>query len=120
MKKIMAILGGIGVIYAAGYAGSSTHALARDHFQGSILESVAATFNITDSIIAQQKSNSNRKRIIDAIEEAIRDTGSLEAKDRLRDLRRQWESDHKRLNNAVDIRRQMIASMAKRQNVSMR
>ena len=120
MKKIMAILGGIGVIYAAGYAGSSTHALARDHFQGSVLESVAATFNITDSIIAQQKSNSTRKRLIDAMDRAIKGTESKEAIETLKELRRQWELDRKWLNNEINTRLQMIARMSKRQNVTMR
>lgn len=120
MKKIMAILGSIGVIYAAGYAGSSTHALARDHFQGSVLESVAATFSITDHNIAQKNANDNVKSIIEAMEADLKETGSQEGKMLLERLKRQWELDHKRLNRAVKTRQQMIARMSKRQNVTMR
>jgi len=119
MKKIMSILGIVGIVAAAAAAGSATHAWAKDHFQGDILESVAATFNITDSILAQKASSDKRKIILDEMDRALRDTESLEVKERLKDLKRQWELDRKRLNNAINTKVHMIATMAKRRNVSM-
>lgn len=121
MKK--RILAGATLILAVGgviIMASDSYAWVKDDIQGPVLESVAATFYISDSILAQSKSNDNRKKFLDAMEGALKDIETPEVIDRLKDLKRQWELDRKWLDSEVNTKKQMLAEMAKRKTVTMR
>ena len=119
MHKILAAGKSILIITALAGASYTAYGIAKTDIQAPVLKSVAATFNITDMNIAQKNANDTIKGIIDKMEDALKDTESLEAKRLLEKLKRQWREDHKRLNNAINTRVQMLATMEKGHPLSM-
>ena len=119
MKNILSIGKSVLIITALIGASYQAYGIAKTDIQAPVLKSVSAVFNITDMTIAQKNANDSIKSIIDAMEIESKDTGSQEAKRLLERLKRQWESDHKRLNNAVNTRVQMLATMEKGHPLSM-
>ena len=119
MKKILKVLTLATIIGGAAAVGAGAHAWAKDHFQGDILQSTAAVFNITDRNVADAEANIDLMRIISDLEDSVKDIKSQEVEKQLKRLRRRWEEDHKRLKDAVKLRRQMISRLEKRQTVRM-
>jgi ElaB/YqjD/DUF883 family membrane-anchored ribosome-binding protein len=119
-KRIWGILGAVVTVGAVMAMASTSHSWAKDHFQGGVLQSTAAVFNITDMNIAQEKANNELKKVIDDLEESLKDIKSQAVEKQLKRLKKRWEEDRKRLDNAINTREQMIAKMAKRQIVTMR
>ena len=116
------ILAGATLILAVGgviIMTSDSYAWVKDDIQGPVLESVSATFNITDMNIAQKAANDDLLKAIEGMEKALKDIKSPAAKKQLKRLKRRWQEDHKRLNNAIHTRQQMLARMAKRKTVTM-
>ena len=116
MKRILGIGKSVLVITALVAASYGAYGWAKTDIQAPVLKSVSATFYITDMIIGQNNANDSIKSIIDEME---KEATTKEAKRLLERLKRQWESDHKRLNRAKNTRLQMLATMEQGQPLSM-
>ena len=116
------ILAGATLILAVGgvlIMASDSYAWVKADINKPMAKTTAYLHRIENMSVVLKSDKAALKKVIDALEQSIKDTKSPAVKKQIKNLKRLWENKRKQLDNAAQSREKVLVQMESGKTVSM-